>query len=311
MAATHSRARSDASPGRRASAPQKISGKGWVEVLKRTKDESKQDNLPLLAAGVAFFALLSLVPALAAVVSVYGLVADPADVDRQVGEALAAAPAEVRDLVAQQLESVTSQSGGGLGLTVVVSVLLALWSASSGMKHLMTAVNVAYDEDETRGFVTLRLRALLLTVGAIGFAVVAIGLLTVAPGGIVVDVLRFPLLGIGLMIGLAILYRYAPDRDEPRWAWTAPGTIVATVGWLVGSLLFSLYTSTMGSYAETYGALGAVVVLMLWLMLTAAVIVMGAEINAEAERQTVRDSTEGQERPMGARGAFAADTVAE
>lgn len=293
-----------------ATTPQEIPRQGWIAVLKRTKEESKQDNLPLLAAGVAFFALLSLVPALAAVVSLYGLVADPADVDRQVGDALAAAPTEVRDLVSEQLSSVTQQSQGGLGLTVVVSLALALWSASSGMKHLMTAINVAYDEEETRGFLALRLRALLLTVGAILFAVVAIGLLAVAPGGIVLAVLRFPLLGLGLVAGLAVLYRYAPDRDEPRWSWTAPGTIVATVGWLVGSLLFSLYTATMGSYAETYGALGAVVVLMLWLMLSAAMVVVGAEVNAEAERQTAEDSTTGASRPLGQRDAVAADTVA-
>lgn len=305
MAATHTHARSDAaSRGRDAEAPQRIPKKGWVEVLKRTKAEAKSDNLPLLAAGVAFYALLSLVPALAAMVSIYGLVADPADIDRQVSDALAAAPAEVRDLVSQQLESVTSQSGGGLGLTVVVSVLLALWSASSGMKHLMTAINVAYDEDETRGFLALRLRALALTVGAILFAVVAVGVITVVP-------LAFPLLAVGVVAGLAVLYRYAPDRDEPKWSWTAPGTIVAAVGWVIASLLFSLYTSTMGSYAETYGALGAVVVLMLWLMITAAMIVVGAEVNAEAERETAEDTTKGPDRPLGTRDAYAADTVAD
>jgi membrane protein len=305
MAATHTHARSDAaSRGRDAEAPQRIPKKGWVEVLKRTKAEAKSDNLPLLAAGVAFYALLSLVPALAAMVSIYGLVADPADIDRQVSDALAAAPAEVRDLVSQQLESVTSQSGGGLGLTVVVSVLLALWSASSGMKHLMTAINVAYDEDESRGFLALRLRALALTVGAILFAVVAVGVITVVP-------LAFPLLAVGVVAGLAVLYRYAPDRDEPRWSWTAPGTIVAAVGWVIASLLFSLYTSTMGSYAETYGALGAVVVLMLWLMITAAMIVVGAEVNAEAERETAEDTTKGPDRPLGTRDAYAADTVAD
>lgn len=305
MAATHTHARSDAaSRGRDAEAPQRIPKKGWVEVLKRTKAEAKSDNLPLLAAGVAFYALLSLVPALAAMVSIYGLVADPADIDRQVSDALAAAPAEVRDLVSQQLESVTSQSGGGLGLTVVISVLLALWSASSGMKHLMTAINVAYDEDETRGFLALRLRALALTVGAILFAVVAVGVITVVP-------LAFPLLAVGVVAGLAVLYRYAPDRDEPKWSWTAPGTIVAAVGWVIASLLFSLYTSTMGSYAETYGALGAVVVLMLWLMITAAMIVVGAEVNAEAERETAEDTTKGPDRPLGTRDAYAADTVAD
>ncbi|QYG92289.1 YihY/virulence factor BrkB family protein [Iamia sp. SCSIO 61187] len=321
MAATHPHAPSETTGrGRDATAPREIPRKGWVDVLKRTKDEAKADNVPLLAAGVAFYALLSLVPALAALVSTYGLVADPADIDRQVSDSLAAAPEEVRNLVSEQMTAVTQQSQGGLGITVVVSILIALWSASSGMKHLMTAVNVAYDEEETRGFVALRLRALLLTVGAIAFVIVAVGVITVVPallddtslGGaaqLTISILRFPLLGLGLMAGLAVLYRYAPDRDEPRWTWTAPGTVVATVLWLVGSLLFSLYTSTMGSYAETYGALGAIVVLMLWLMISAAAVVIGAEINAESERQTVRDSTEGRSKPLGDRNAFAADTV--
>ncbi|HMJ74577.1 MAG TPA: YihY/virulence factor BrkB family protein [Iamia sp.] len=289
--------------------------------MRRTKTEARRDEVSLLAAGVAFYALLSLVPALAALVSIYGLVADPADIDRQVADSLAAAPAEVRDLIAEQMSSVAQQSQGGLGITVVVGILLALWSASSGMKHLITAIDVAYDEEETRGFVALRGRALLLTVGAIAFVAVAVGVITVVPallddtslggaGQLAVSILRFPFLGLGLMAGLAVLYRYAPDRDEPRWGWTAPGTIVATVLALVGSVLFSLYTSTMGSYAETYGALGAVVVLMLWLMLMAAAVVIGAEINAEAERQTARDSTTGPEQPLGQRDAYAADTVA-
>jgi membrane protein len=307
MAATHAHhARSDTradAEGRDAEAPHEVGGKGWLQILKRVKTEAKNDNLPLLAAGVAFFALLALAPALAATVSIYGIVADPADVQRQVGDALAAAPAEVRDLVSEQLETVTGQSAGGLGITAVISILLALWSASSGMKHLMEAINVAYGEHETRKFVKLRGTALLLTVGAIGFGVVAIGIITVVP-------LAFPLLAVGLVVGLAILYRYAPDRDEPRWSWTAPGTIIATVGWLVASVLFSIYTSVSGSYAETYGALGSVVVLMLWLMISAAMIILGAEVNAEAERQTVEDTTEGHERPLGHRDAYAADTVA-
>jgi membrane protein len=320
MAAAHPHVRTETPRGRDATGPREIPRRGWVDVLKRTKDEAKADNVPLLAAGVAFYALLSLVPGLAALVSTYGLVADPADIDRQVSDSLAAAPAEVRNLVSEQMTAVTQQSEGGLGLTVVLGILIALWSASSGMKHLMTAVNVAYDEEETRGFVALRLRALLLTVGAIAFVIVAVGVITVVPallddtslGGaarLTISILRFPLLGLGLMAGLAVLYRYAPDRDEPRWGWTAPGTIVATVLWLVGSALFSLYTSTMGSYAETYGALGAIVVLMLWLMISAAAVVIGAEINAESERQTVRDSTEGRSKPLGARDAYAADTV--
>lgn len=306
--------------GRAAEKPQAIPAPGWKDILKRTKDEAKQDNVALLAAGVAFFALLSLVPALVALISVYGLVADPADIDRQVSDALAAAPAEARELVQKQLKSITDSSEGGLGTTAVIGILLALWSASSGMKHLISAINAAYDEDETRGFLKLRGTALLFTVGAIVFVVVAAGVITALPSvladtsmgdaaRITMSILRWPLLGVGLMAGLAALYRYGPDRAEPKWTWTAPGTIVAVVLWLVASIAFSIYTANFGSYGETYGSLGAVVVLMLWLMISAAAVIIGAEINGEAERQTARDSTEGGDEPMGQRDAYVADTL--
>jgi membrane protein len=312
----------EAQRGRDASQPRAIPAEGWKDIAKRTKAEAKDDNVALLAAGVAFYALLSLVPALVALVSVYGMVADPADVERQVSDALAAAPAEVRDLVEEQLTSITESSSGGLGLTAVLGVALALWSASSGMKHLITAISVAYDERETRGFLKLRGTALVLTVGAVAFMVIAIGVITALPAVVAdtslgslargaVSILRWPLLGIGLLLGLAVLYRYGPDRDEPRWAWTAPGTVVATVLWVVASVAFSIYTSNFGSYGETYGSLGAVVVLMLWLMISAAVVIMGAELNAETEHQTAVDTTEGHREPMGERDAHVADTVGD
>lgn len=308
--------------GRDAPKPTAIPGTGWKDIAKRTKAQAKDDNVALLAAGVAFFALLSLVPALVALVSVYGMVADPADIERQVSDLLAAAPPEVRDLVEEQLTSITESSSGGLGLTALLGVALALWSASSGMKHIITAVNVAYDEDETRGFLKLRGTALVLTVGAVAFMVVAIGVITALPAVVAdmslgsvaegaVSILRWPLLGMGLIVGLAILYRYGPDRDEPRWGWTAPGTIAATGLWVLASVAFSIYTSNFGSYGETYGSLGAVVVLMLWLMISAAVVIIGAELNAETEHQTAVDSTEGRGEPMGERDAYVADTVGD
>lgn len=306
--------------GRSSEKPQAIPGRGWKDILIRTKREAKRDNVALLAAGVAFYALLSLVPGLAALISVYGLVADPADIDRQVSDALSAAPVEARELVQKQLESITDSSEGGLGTTAVIGILLALWSASSGMKHLISAINTAYDEGETRGFLKLRGTALLFTVAAIVFVVVAAGVITALPSvladtsmgdaaRITMSILRWPLLGVGLMAGLAALYRYGPDRDEPKWTWTAPGTIVAVVLWLVASIAFSTYTAEFESYGETYGSLGAVVVLMLWLMISAAAVIIGAEINGEAERQTARDSTEGGDEPMGQRDAYVADTL--
>ena len=204
---------------------------------------------------------------------------------------------------------------------MVLGIVLALWSASSGMGHLINAVNTAYDEEEGRGFVRRRGLALLLTLGAIVFSVVAVGLIAVGPaalglddlgivGRILVEVLRWSLLVFGMLAGLAVLYRLAPDRDAPKWRWASPGAIFATVVWIIGSVLFSVYTANFAKYNETYGSMGAVVVVMLWLLLTATVIVLGAELNCELERQTAEDTTRGPEEPMGARGAYAADTVA-
>ena len=297
--------------GRDASTPTDIPARGWKDVLARTLAESKSDQLSLLAAGVAFFGLLALVPGLFALVSVYGLVADPSDVARHVQDLLGTAPAEVRDFVEQQLESVTGTDQSAAGVGAVLGVLLALWSASSGMKHMIDALNAAYDEDEGRGFVKVRALSLVLTVGAVLFVLVAVGVITVVPA--VVDgplaLLRWPVLGAAFVGAIAVLYRYAPSRDEPEWRWTTPGALVATALWLAASGLFSIYVGSFGSYNETYGSLGGVVVVMLWLFLTSAVVLFGAELDAELERQTTYDTTEGRHEPMGQRDAYAADTV--
>jgi membrane protein len=305
--------------GRLADAPHRIPARGWKDVLLRVKAASKEDHVVLLAAGVALFGLLALVPALIALMSIYGLVADPATVDEQVTDALSAAPAEVRDLISQQLRDIGDASSGAI-LAVVGGLLLALWSASAGIKSLIEAVNMAYDEDESRGFVKLRGLSLAFTGGAIVFVVFAFAVIAFlpsflseldvgTPGRVAANVLRFVVLFFGLMFGLALLYRYGPDRERPKWSWASPGAVFAAIAWVVVSLLFSLYTANFGRYNETYGALGAVVVVMLWLLLSALVVILGAELNSELERQTMRDSTTGAERPLGARNAYAADTV--
>jgi membrane protein len=306
--------------GRDADAPQEIPARGWLDVLSRVKVEAKQDNVVLLSAGVAFFALLALVPALIAAVSVYGLVADPEQVTRQIRDVASGLPSEARGLLVDQMESVVSNSSASLSMAALGGVLIALWSASSGVKHLMEALNAAYDEDETRGFVKLRATALLLTVGAVVFVVVTIGLITALPrlleetalgdaARTAIELARWPLLLVGFAVGCSILYRVAPDRDDAKWRWVSWGAGLATVLWIVGTLAFSFYTSNFGSYNETYGSLAGIIVLMLWLLLTAASVVLGAELNAELERQTRRDSTRDRPRPMGRRGAEAADTL--
>lgn len=305
-------------PGSDADVPTEVPLQGWKQILLRVKDETKADNVPLLGAGVAFYSLLAIVPALVALVSIYGLVASPADVQRQISDSLSAAPAEVRNLLQQQLTNIVTASDSGLGIGAIVGIITALWSASSGMKHLMSAINAAYDEDETRGFLKLRGTALLLTVAAVIGLVVAIGVIAILPavlratgvggaGRWAVSILRWPILGLLMAAGLAALYRYAPDRDEPRWSWVSQGSIFAVVGFLVASLIFSLYTANFASFGETYGSLGSIIVVMLWLMITATVIILGAEINAEAEHQTERDTTAGDPRPPGQRDAYAAD----
>ena len=305
--------------GREAERPGEIPVRGWKDVVTRLKAQLKEDDVPLLAAGVAFFALLALVPTLVAVVSLYGLVADPADVQRTVEDTLQAAPTEVRDLVSSQLESVIDSSPSGLRLGVFAGLALALWSASSGMKHLMGALTLAYDEVDDRKFVRLRGLALLLTLGAIVLALLALAGMVVPDGlddsgstGTLRTVLQFarwPVLALIVVVALSVLYRWAPDRDAARWRWVSPGALLATAVWLVASIAFSIYTANFGKYNETYGTLGAIVVVMLWLYITAYAVILGAELNCELERQTVVDTTKGQERPLGERGAYAADTL--
>ena len=311
--------RSGGTPGGDADTPTEIPAQGWKEVMLRTKQEIKNDNIPLLAAGVAFYAFIALFPALIAAVTVYGLVADPQQVEQQIESLSNQLPDEAASLIAEQLRSIASSSSTALGWGLVVSLAGALFAASGGVQNLVKAVNIAYDEEETRGFLKLRGLALLLTLGAIVFIVVAVGLVAVLPvvlgnaglgtaGRIAAQVARWVGLVAFVMAALAIVYRYAPDRDDPKFRWVGLGSIVATLLWVVGSVGFSLYVNNFGSYGETYGALAGVVVLLLWLWLTSLIVLVGAEINSETEQQTAEDTTTGPERPMGDRDAVKADT---
>ena len=278
--------------------------------------------MTLLSAGVAFYGLLALVPALVAVISIYGLVADPRSVRTQIVGALSASPREVRDLVSTQLESIASSSGAATVIAAVLGLLAAVWSASAGVGHLIEALNVAYDEDERRNMVRRKATALAFTFGASVFVAVAFVVIAVLPsivastglgaaGRVGVGIVRWVLLLAAMYLGLAVLYRYGPSRGAPQWRWVSPGATVAAAMWIIGSLLFSAYTANFAKYNETYGSLGAVVVLMLWLFLTALSVIVGAEVNAEMERQTAHDTTAGEPQPMGQRGAHAADTLGE
>jgi membrane protein len=309
----------DAGHGRQATTPQQIPAWGWKEIAKRVKTQVKRDQVPLLSAGVAFYTLLSLFPALIAGVSIYGLVANPDTVRRQIDRLTQLLSPETATILSQQIRQVTAGAGGALGLATVLGIATALWSASSGMKALITGVNMAYDETETRKFLKLRGLALLLTLGAMVLMGVALLLIVAFPAfthdwpmalrwG--ASVLRFLLLAALLIIGLAVLYRIAPDRDNPKWSWVSWGSAAATLLWVVGSLAFSFYVSHFSKYNKTYGALAGVIILMFWLFLTAFVVLVGAELDTEMELQTARDTTAGAERPLGERDAHAADHVA-
>jgi membrane protein len=282
----------------------------------------KEDNVPLLAAGMAYYAVLAIFPAIIAAVTLWGIVADPAELGSQIASLLQPLPAAAREVIEPVLTSATGRAGAALSIGFIVSLAIALYSASGGMAGMIQGVNIAYDEDETRKFFRRRGLALVLTLGAIVVGLVAIGLVVVLPaileslglgpvGEFLARWLRWPVLAVLVMAALAVVYRYAPDRENARFRWVSPGAVIATALWLIGSGLFSLYVTNFGNYNATYGTVAGIIILLLWLFLTGFIVLLGAEINAELERQTRRDTTTGEERELGTRRAEAADTVGE
>lgn len=314
--------RGDAEAGREAGAPRRIPARGWKETLLRVKDEIGRDQIGVVAGGVAFYAFLAIFPAIGAAAMIWGAVADPTVVRQQLDNLQGVMPPAAYEILSQQLTEVSRGSGAALTFGAAFSLLLAIWSSTKGVKALMAAMNIAYEEVEDRGFIKQNLIALGLTVGAILLGLVAIAAIAVVPpllqalplgSGVelAIRVLRWVGLLVLVMVGLAVLYRWGPARRAARLQWISPGAVVATVLWLVASLAFSFYVSNFASYNETFGALGAVVILLMWFWLSGYVVCLGAELNCELELQTRRDTTVGRERPMGRRGAFAADHVAD
>jgi membrane protein len=306
-------------PGGKAEKPTEIPARGWIQVAKRGWKEAKADQVPLLAAGVAFYAFLGIFPALIALVSIYGLFADPSTIANQLTSLTATLPEDARRVITDQVTMLASRRST-LSLGLIISIVIALWSASAAVGNLLTAINVAYDEEEKRGFVKKRLLSLGLTLGAIVFMMIMLGIVAVLPpllkavfgtGALrwVFQILGWLVLVVIVAVVLAILYRLAPDRDAPRMRWVSVGAVVATVVWLAASIGFSIYSSTFGDYAKTYGVFAGIVVLLFWLWLSMYAILLGAEINAEAEQQTIEDTTKGPEKPLGERGAVKADSV--
>lgn len=321
-AASHDEGKWQHERGRHAESPGDIPAAGWKDILWRVKDQIAKDKLSMIAAGVAFYALLAVFPALITLVSIYGLVFDARQVESQIAPFAAAMPQQAAEILMTQLHDLTQRSGTALGVGAVVSLLFAFWSASLGIRTLMEALNIAYNEKEKRGFLAFYGTALLLTLGAIVGVIVTLATVVALPvvvkflglGGFVEGLItfaRWPILALAVMLGLAIMYRFGPSRDEPQWRWASWGAVIATVLWIIGSALFSLYVQSFANYNETYGSMGAVVILLTWFLLSAYAVLIGAEINAEMERQTRKDTTEGEPEPMGSRGAQAADTLGE
>jgi membrane protein len=283
-----------------------------IVLFRRVKAQMARDRLSIIAAGVAFYGLMAVFPGLVALVGLYGLVFDPAQVDRHVAVLSAMLPEEAAAIVLGQLQDLATTDRTALGIGAIGGLLLALWSASAGVRTMMEALNVAYGEEEKRGFLGFYGTAILLTLGAVLGVVLAIGMVVALPVVLkllglnwliegVVSFARWPILAVLAIIGLAVLYRFGPSRGKSGWQWVSLGAVLATTLWLVGSTLFSLYVTRFGNYNETYGAAGAVVILLMWFLLSSYAILIGAEINAEMERQTQK----------GLQKTYAADTVGE
>lgn len=307
--------------GRHAEKPTEIPPKGWKDVLWRTFKGYRNDNIGSVAGTIAFSGITALFPALAAFVSIYGMFADVETARHQLAALTGVLPADAAAFIGEQMVRIAAQKQATLSVTFLFSILLSIWSANSGMKALFNGLNVAYGEREKRNFFRLNAVTLAFTFGGVLFFSLAMGAVVAIPVvlhflrldvlEIVLRVMRWPLLLVITMVALAFIYRYGPSRERPKWRWVTQGSITASLLWLLGSFLFSWYLGNFANYNATYGSLGAVFGFMMWLWLSSVIVLVGAEMNAEAERQTLKDSTTGRPVPLGERGAEAADTVGE
>ena len=306
--------------GRRAESPTDISLTGWQDIGARVYAETLEDRIPTVAAGIAFYCLLAIFPAIAALVSLYGIVADPATIRDHLATLSFALPSGAFQIVEDQISRIVTQSEHELGIKLVISFLISVWGANAGMKAVIDGLNVAYEERERRSFINLNLAALALTAGAFCGLLAIMACVAVAPAIVeavglpasartALDILRWPLMFVLLTAGLSVLYRFGPSRDRAKWRWVSWGACLAALLWVAISLLFSWYLTHFADYNKIYGSLGAAIGLMTWMWLSACAVLVGAELNAEMEHQTMRDTTSGAERPMGLRGARMADTL--
>jgi membrane protein len=306
--------------GRTADHPAEIPPRGWKDILIRTYRSISEDRVLALAAGVTYYILLALFPGIAALVSIYGLIADPADIGEMLANLAGAVPRDVIEIIRGQLTFLLTQDEKALGLAFFGGLLASLWSANAAIKAQFDALNVVYGEKEKRNFLRLTVLSLTFTAGMILFMVLAlIGIVLIpavldffhlgAMGELLINVLRWPAMLAVVVFGLAVIYRYGPCRADAKWRWITWGSVAAALLWFIVSMLFSWYASNFGNYNKTYGSLGAVIAFMMWSWLSTTIVLMGGELNAEIEHQTAKDSTTGPPKPLGARGAKMADTV--
>ena len=300
--------------GRNATAPWYIPARGWKDILWRTYRQTSEDRLLAVAAGVVFYGLLALFPAITAVVSLYGLFANPATINDHLTFATGILPASGVDIIHEQIVRLTAKSNTKLGFAFISGLVIALWSANAGMKAMIDALNVVYEEKEKRGFIRLNLISLAFTLGMIMLALLASGAVIILPLILtdlglaqVTDVLfryaRWPILLAVVIFGLATIYRFGPSRRRARWQWLSIGALVAAAAWIITSAFLSWYLATYAHYDMTYGSLGTGIGLMMWMWVSAIVVLLGAQLNSEIEHQTATDSTVEGDRPLGERGA--------
>lgn len=283
--------------GQAASTPLEIPPRGWKDIAMRVYGEIGEDRVLAVAAGVTFYALLSVFPMIAALVSIYGMVADPAAIGEHLDKLAGVLPGGAVEIIGDQVKRINAQPASSLGLSFFIGLGVSLWSANAGVKAVFDALNVAYGETEKRSFVALNVQSLLFTLGAVVAIIVALAAVVAVPIVLkyvwlspavewLIGAARWVALLLGVMFALALLYRFGPSRDQPHWAWLSPGAIVAGLVWIGASMLFSYYAANFGSYNETYGSLGAAIGFMTWIWISATIVLVGAELNSEVENQT-------------------------
>jgi membrane protein len=319
-ARTGDRVAPEAGRGRSADTPSDIPARGWKDILLRVYHGISEDRILLVAAGVTFYLLLSIFPGIAALFSIYGLFANPADIAGHLDALASVAPSGALDVLREEMTRLASNGGTTLGLGFLVSLAVSLWTTNSGVSAIFDALNIVYEEKEKRGLFRFYLTTLGFTFASIVFILLTIAVVVLLPvvlnfiplpGGtdLLVKIARWPILFVLTALALAALYRYGPSRAEARWRWITWGSAFATVMWIAASVLFSWYVANFGNYNKTYGSLGAIIGFMTWIWISIIVVLVGAKIDAEMEHQTARETTSGQPKALGKRGARMADTI--